>query len=135
MTSWSLVPRHLTTIKDVPLAPADVTPGEILREEFLKPLGMTGQGLARAMGVDPMRVSEIIRWKLAVTAETASMLSAVLGTRPGTSPRFWLGLQNSSVHENFRDAARIFHGLDLSPTRVRRGNRTFLGCRLPFQRG
>jgi antitoxin HigA-1 len=82
--------KSLITIKSVPLAPADVTPGEILLEEFLKPLGMSGNMLAKRMDVDPMRVNQIIRGKRAITAETALRLSAVLGT----SPRFWLGLQN-----------------------------------------
>ena len=82
--------KSLITIKSVPLAPADVTPGEILLEEFLKPLGMSGNMLAKRMGVDPMRVNQVIRGKRAITAETALRLSAVLGT----SPRFWLGLQN-----------------------------------------
>jgi antitoxin HigA-1 len=42
----------------VPLAPADVTPGEILLEEFMKPLGLSGNALAKKLDVDPMRISQ-----------------------------------------------------------------------------
>jgi antitoxin HigA-1 len=82
--------RSSIITKRIPLAPADVTPGEILREEFLEPLGMNQAELAHRMGVDPMRVSAILRGKRAVTAETAIRLADVFGT----SARFWLGLQN-----------------------------------------
>jgi antitoxin HigA-1 len=82
--------KSLTTIKGIPLAPADVTPGDILSEEFLKPLGMSQTALAKRMRVDPMRINAIVRGKRAITAETAIRLAAVFGT----SARFWLGLQN-----------------------------------------
>ena len=59
-----------------------MTPDEILLEEFLKPFGMGGNMLAKRMGVDPMRVNQIIRGKRAITAETALRLGAVLGTSP-----------------------------------------------------
>jgi antitoxin HigA-1 len=75
---------------NVPLAPADVTPGEILLEEFMKPLGLSGNALARLMAVDPMRVNDIVHGKRAITVETALRFAAVFET----SPRFWLGLQN-----------------------------------------
>jgi addiction module HigA family antidote len=78
------------TIKEVPLGPALVTPGDVLLEEFLLPRGISRTALAKKMGVDPMRVSEIVRGKRAITAQTALLLSSVLGT----SPRFWLGIQN-----------------------------------------
>jgi antitoxin HigA-1 len=81
--------RSLITTKSIPLAPADVTPGEILLEEFMKPLGISGNALARKMNVDPMRVSQIIRGKRAITADTALLLAETFGT----SARFWLGLQ------------------------------------------
>lgn len=75
----------------VPLGPALVFPGEILEEEFLKPLEMTQSALAEQMGVPRMRVSEIVRGKRAVTAETAILLGRVLGT----SARFWMNLQTT----------------------------------------
>jgi antitoxin HigA-1 len=82
--------KSLTTTKGIPLAPADVTPGDILSEEFLKPLGMSQTALAKRMRVDPMRINAIVRGKRAITAETAIRLASVFGT----SARFWLGLQN-----------------------------------------
>ena len=75
----------------VALGPAAVTPGEILEEEFLKPLGMTQSDLAHRMGVGRMRVSELIRGRRSVTAETAILL----GRAFGVSARFWMNLQTS----------------------------------------
>lgn len=75
----------------VPLGPALVSPGEILDEEFLKPMGLSQSALAGRMGVTRMRISEIVRGKRAITAETAILLGGVLGT----SPRFWMNLQAS----------------------------------------
>lgn len=84
-----IMSKSLTITKGVPLAPADVTPGEILLEEFMKPIGMTGNALAKKLNVDPMRISQILRGKRAITAETALLLAEMFGT----SARFWLGLQ------------------------------------------
>ena len=75
----------------IPLGPAFVTPGEILDEEFLKPMGLSQSALANQMGVPRMRVSEIVRGKRAVTAETAILLAETLGT----SARFWMNLQTT----------------------------------------
>ena len=67
-------------------------PGEILLEEFLKPLGMTQSALAERMGVPIQRVNTLINGKRAVTAETAILLARVLET----SPEFWMNLQTGS---------------------------------------
>ncbi len=75
----------------VPLGPAFVTPGEILDEEFLKPMGLSQSAVANQMGVPRMRISEIVRGKRAITAETAILLAEALGT----SARFWRNLQTS----------------------------------------
>lgn len=74
-----------------PLGPAFVTPGEILDEEFLKPMGLSQSAVANQMGVARMRISEIVRGKRAITAETAILLAETLGT----SARFWMNLQTS----------------------------------------
>ncbi|MBL8635431.1 MAG: HigA family addiction module antidote protein [Myxococcales bacterium] len=66
-------------------------PGEILEEEFLKPLGLTQSELAKRMNVPIQRVNTIVTGKRAVTAETAIKLSRVLGT----SPNFWMNLQTN----------------------------------------
>jgi addiction module HigA family antidote len=67
----------------------NVHPGEVLREEFLSPLGISQNALARAANVPPRRINEIVLGKRSITADTAVRLAAALGT----SERFWLGLQ------------------------------------------
>ena len=67
----------------------NVHPGEVLFEEFMQPLGISQNRLARAMCVPPRRINEIVHGQRAVTADTALRLAHVLGT----SPQFWLGLQ------------------------------------------
>jgi addiction module HigA family antidote len=66
-----------------------VHPGEILIEEFLKPLGISQYALAKAIGVPPQRVLEIVHGRRSVTAETALRL----GRYFGMEPQFWLNLQ------------------------------------------
>jgi addiction module HigA family antidote len=67
----------------------NIHPGEVLLEEFLVPLEISQNALARAAGVPPRRINEIVLGKRGVTADTAVRLAAALGT----SERFWLGLQ------------------------------------------
>ena len=67
----------------------NIHPGEVLLEEFLKPLEISQNALARAAAVPPRRINEIVLGKRSVTADTAVRLAAALGT----SERFWLGLQ------------------------------------------
>jgi addiction module HigA family antidote len=64
-------------------------PGEILAEEFLKPLGMSQVALAAHLGVPVQRINEIVRRKRGVTAETAWLLAQAFGT----TPEFWSNLQ------------------------------------------
>lgn len=64
-------------------------PGEMLLEEFLRPMGMSQVDLAKKMGVPIQRVNTIITGKRAISAETALKLSEVFKN----SPEFWLGLQ------------------------------------------
>jgi len=66
-----------------------VTPGEVLREEFMEPLGLSGRALARELGVPSNRVTEIVAGERSITAETAILL----GKRFRTSAEFWLNLQ------------------------------------------
>ncbi|TYT24946.1 HigA family addiction module antidote protein [Luteimonas viscosa] len=68
---------------------SNVHPGEVLQAEFIEPLGISQNALARAMGVPPRRINEIVLGKRGVSADTAVRLAAALGT----SERFWLGLQ------------------------------------------
>ena len=67
----------------------NIHPGEVLREEFLKPMGISQYRLAKAIGVPAMRISEICAGKRSITADTALRLARAFGTTPG----FWLGLQ------------------------------------------
>ncbi len=71
--------------RKLPLA----TPGEILLEEFLKPLGVTQYRLAKEIGVPQRRIGEIVAGKRAITADTA----ARLGVFFGMEAEFWLNLQ------------------------------------------
>ena len=66
-----------------------VHPGEILFEEFLKPMGLSQSALARGIGVPPLRINEIVHGARRVTADTALRLGRFFGT----SPQFWFGLQ------------------------------------------
>ena len=67
----------------------NMTPGEILLEDYMKPMGLTQNALTRALGVPPRRVNEIIHGKRVITLDT----SLRLGRYFGQSPRFWLNLQ------------------------------------------
>ncbi len=67
----------------------NVHPGEVLLEEFLTPLGISQNAVARAAGVPPRRINEIVLGKRGVSADTAVPLAAL----PGTRERFWLALQ------------------------------------------
>ena len=69
---------------------ANITPGEILAEEFLKPKGITQYRLAKDIGVPPRRINEIVKGQRAITADTALRL----GRYFGMSPEFWLNLQS-----------------------------------------
>jgi len=73
------------TERELPL----IHPGEILLEEFLKPMGVTQYRLAKDTSVDPRRINEIVHGSRAITADTALRL----GRYFGTSPEFWLNLQ------------------------------------------
>jgi len=64
-------------------------PGEILKEEFLVPLGLSQTDLAKHLGIPIQRINELVRGKRGVTPDTAWRLSQALGT----SPEFWMNLQ------------------------------------------
>ena len=67
----------------------NIHPGEVLREEFLIPLGITQYRLAKEIGVTEARISAICSGKRAITADSALRLAAFFGTTSG----FWMGLQ------------------------------------------
>jgi addiction module HigA family antidote len=70
---------------------APTHPGEILHEEFLRPLGVTQAEAARQMGISTNRLNELVRGKRGVTAATAIRLARLLGT----SAEFWMNLQTT----------------------------------------
>ena len=66
-----------------------VHPGEILLEEYLKPLGLSQHRLALCLGVDPRRINEIVQGKRSITADTALRLARFFGT----TAQMWLNMQ------------------------------------------
>ena len=76
-----------------------VHPGEILSEEFLRPLGISQYRLAKDVSVPPRRINEIVRGSLAITADTALRLARFFGT----SDRFWMNLQTRYDLEREKD--------------------------------
>ncbi|MBB3804939.1 addiction module HigA family antidote [Xanthomonas arboricola] len=88
----------------------NIHPGEILLEEFLEPMGISQNALARAIDVPPRRINEIVLGKCGITADTAVRLAAALGT----TERFWLGLQ---ADDELEQAHRALGDL---PSRIKR---------------
>lgn len=68
----------------------NIHPGEILLEEFLEPMGISAYRLAKEAGIPQTRISEIIKGRRRITADTALRFSKYFGT----TPKFWLGLQD-----------------------------------------
>ena len=66
-----------------------IHPGEILREEYLAPLGLSANALARALGVTPARINEVVRERRGITGDTALRLARYFGT----DAQSWLNLQ------------------------------------------
>ena len=68
----------------------NIHPGEVLQEEFLKPLGISAYRLSKDIGIPQTRLSEILKFRRRITADTALRLAKYFGN----SAQFWLGLQN-----------------------------------------
>ena len=88
-----------------------IHPGEILKEEFLVPFGLSANRLAKAIGVPTNRITEIVNGTRGITGETAVLLGHALGT----TPEFWLNLQSR-------------YELDVASTRVPRKFDPTRGC-------
>ncbi len=80
-----------------------VHPGEILLEDFLRPLGLSQAALARHLGVSLVRVNELVKGKRGVSAPTAWLLAEAFGT----TPQFWLNLQTNFDLATTRPEHRI----------------------------
>ena len=90
------------------------TPGEILREEFLKPMGLSAYRLAKDIGVSQLRISQILGGKRAITVDTGLRLSRYFGLNEG----FWTGLQldfdTSVAREELADVLRQIKPLEVA---------------------
>jgi addiction module HigA family antidote len=89
--------KSLTTTEDIP----NPTPGEVLRLDFIEPMELTQNALARAIGVPPRRINEIVLGKRAITADTDLRLARYFGVSEG----FFLGLQTD--HDLLAQRRRI----------------------------
>lgn len=94
--------RSSTVTDEIPTP----TPGEVLLLDFIEPMGLTQNGLARAIEVPPRRINEIVLGKRAVTADTDLRLARYFGLSDG----FWLGLQ--SDHDLMRQRRKIADALE-----------------------
>ena len=79
---------------------SSIHPGEVLLEEFLVPMGLSQNRLALNIGVHPRRINEIVLGKRSISADTALRLARYFGT----SPQFWMGLQNDYDLDKASDA-------------------------------
>lgn len=90
-----------TTEAEARLAP--IHPGEVLFEEFLRPMGLSARALATRIDVPANRVSTIVAGKRGITGDTALRLASALGT----TPEFWMNLQKSWELAVARDASPL----------------------------
>ena len=81
----------------------NITPGEILIEDFLKPMSISQYRLAKEIGVPTRRITEIVQGKRALTADTALRLGRFFGM----APEFWLNLQS---HYDLETRAKVLRG-------------------------
>jgi addiction module HigA family antidote len=95
---------------------APVHPGEILIEDFMKPLGISQYRLAKAMNVYPRKINEIIQGKRSITADTALRLARFFGT----SPEVWMNLQAHYDLELARDALEEAVAREVTPMQALR---------------
>lgn len=92
---------------------APVTPGEMLKEEFLNEYGLSQNRLAQAVGISPNRIAEIVNNRRRITADTALRLSLYFGN----SPEFWMNLQ---THYDLKMARRKMKSVDVQRIKARR---------------
>ncbi len=92
---------------------APVTPGEMLKEEFLAEYGLSRNRLAKAIGISPNRIAEIVNNRRRITADTALRLALYFGN----SPEFWLNLQ---THYDVKMARRKLSARDIERIKAHR---------------
>jgi len=92
---------------------APVTPGEMLKDEFLGEYGLSQNQLAKSVGISPNRIAEIVNNRRRITADTALRL----GLYFGNSPEFWMNLQ---THYDLKMARRDLKAADVKRIKARR---------------
>lgn len=100
----------------------NIHPGEVLKEEFLIPLHLSAYRLAKETRIPQTRISEILKAKRKITADTALRLAKFLGT----TPQFWLGLQNDyDLEESQKKISQdleTIHPMELVPVELETQN-------------
>ena len=100
-------------------------PGEMLREEFMKPLGLSANALAIALRVPVTRISEIVRERRGITADTAMRLARYFNM----TPQFWMGIQMDFDLETAADASQSEIHEQIRPLPMNREEKTPSGNR------
>ena len=95
-----------------------ITPGEILRTDFMEPMGISINRLSRELSVPPNRISEIVNGKRSITADTALRLQRYFGVKA----QFWLNLQNE--FDLRRAGRKIWTDIERRIIPVKDGNKT-----------
>ncbi len=98
-TSKSLITTDVEAKEGAPMPP--LHPGEMLREEFMKPLGLSANALAMELRVPVSRISEILRERRGISGDTALRLARYFNM----SPEFWMGIQSQFELDAAADAA------------------------------
>ena len=93
------------------------SPGEILQEEFLKPMDITAYRLAKEVHIPQSRISDIISGKRGITADTAMRFAMFFGT----TPQFWLNIQNQFDLDTLKVSGRIADMSDIKPYNLMQG--------------
>lgn len=102
-------------------------PGDTIKEDYLVPLGMSVNQLAKALGIGPARLNEIVRGERGVTANTALRLARYFGT----SAEFWLNLQSLHDLRLAERKARAQIDREITPLKVAYTHEC--GCPVPLQ--
>jgi addiction module HigA family antidote len=92
---------------------APVTPGEMLKEEFLAQYSLSQSQLAKAIGISPNRIAEIVNNRRRITADTALRLSIYFGN----SPEYWMNLQS---HYDLKVARSRLRPIEINRIKARR---------------
>ena len=93
------------------------SPGEILREEFLEPMNITGYKLAKEVHIPQSRISDILSGKRGITADTAMRFARYFGT----TPQFWLNIQNQYDLDMLKVSGKVVDIADIRPFNLMQG--------------